>query len=138
MSTGSRPVLGVSCLVLHGDHVLLAKRGKEPAKGLWSLPGGKVENGERLEDAIAREVLEETGIRLSGHRFMEFVEIINPEHHFVIAVFAARLPDRMPARAGDDAEAAEWFALSAMAGLDESRAITPGTYARALRLQQML
>lgn len=136
--TEFRPVLGVSCLVLHEDHVLLAKRGREPAKGLWSLPGGKVEHAERLHDAAFREVLEETGIRVCGQRFMEFVEIIHPDYHFVIAVFATRMMDRAPPSAGDDAEEAGWFALDALEALDQTKAITPGTYARVLRLAQTL
>ncbi len=52
-----RPVVGVGAVVLDGDRVLLIKRGHEPLKGQWSLPGGSVEIGETLETAIAREVL---------------------------------------------------------------------------------
>ena len=59
-----RPVVGVGAVVLDGDLVLLIKRSKAPLKGQWSLPGGGVEVGETLEQAIAREVLEETGLTI--------------------------------------------------------------------------
>ena len=57
-----RPVVGVGVLVEDGDRYLLVQRGKEPRKGRWAVPGGKVERGERLKEAAAREVLEETGL----------------------------------------------------------------------------
>jgi len=53
-----RPIVGVGAVVLDDDRVLLVRRGNEPLKGEWSLPGGAVEVGETLETAVAREVLE--------------------------------------------------------------------------------
>src|SRR5436309_3189351 len=63
-----RPVLGVGAIILEGDSVLLVERGGEPLKGQWSLPGGGVETGETLKDAVAREILEETGLVIEPGR----------------------------------------------------------------------
>ena len=56
-----RPIIGVGALILRRDRILLIERGREPLKGYWSLPGGALEAGELLEEAVSREVLEETG-----------------------------------------------------------------------------
>lgn len=60
----SRPMVGVGAIIFREDRVLLVQRGREPAKGEWSLPGGLVELGEGLHDAVRREVLEEVGLRV--------------------------------------------------------------------------
>jgi 8-oxo-dGTP diphosphatase len=70
--------------------VLLAERGKEPLKGYWSLPGGLVETGETLEQAVCREVLEETGLEVQTISLFEIFERIMPdqtgktEYHYVL------------------------------------------------------
>ncbi len=96
MSSSPGPVLAASAAVFRDGRVLVAKRGRPPGQGLWSLPGGAVERGERLEQAAAREVREETGVEaeivgLAGHR-----ELIERDpagavvRHYVILAFAAR------------------------------------------------
>ena len=57
-----RPLLGVGAVVFNGGKILLIERGKEPLKGWWTVPGGLVETGERLEAAVRSETLEETGL----------------------------------------------------------------------------
>ncbi len=91
-----RPFLAVSAAIVRDGHVLVVRRARAPASGLFSLPGGVVEIGETLHEAIMREVREETGLTiepgaLAGHR-----EVIvrdgagRIERHFVILAFAAR------------------------------------------------
>ena len=63
-----RPILGVGAIIERAGAVLLIERGQEPLKGIWSLPGGAVETGEYLKDAIRREVREETGLEVSRGR----------------------------------------------------------------------
>lgn len=85
-----RPVVGVGAVVFEGDRVLLIKRAHEPLKGHWSLPGGVVDVGESLEAAVAREVLEETGLRVHVGPVVEVIDRIQHgedgrvEYHFVI------------------------------------------------------
>ena len=92
----TRPVLAVSVAIFRDGHVLLAARGREPMKGVFTLPGGVVELGETLSEAALREVREETGltVRLAG--FVTHQEVLHvgaggrTERHYVICVFAAQ------------------------------------------------
>ncbi len=68
------PIVGVGAVVIEGNRVLLVRRGREPLKGEWSLPGGAVELGETLEEAIGREVAEETGVEV---RVLQLVEVLD-------------------------------------------------------------
>jgi ADP-ribose pyrophosphatase YjhB (NUDIX family) len=111
-----RPVVGVGAVVLDGDRVLLIKRGHEPLKGQWSLPGGSVEIGETLEAAIAREVCEETGLDIEVGPIVEVLDRItrdaggNVEHHFVLVDFVCR-PTGGVLHGASDADDAEWVSL---------------------------
>jgi 8-oxo-dGTP diphosphatase len=91
-----RPILGVGALIFRGDSVLLVERGKEPLKGYWSLPGGVVEAGETLEQAIRREVREETGLEIEIVEVLEIFERImrdaegRAEYHYVLIDYLCR------------------------------------------------
>lgn len=135
--THNKPVLGVSCLLLCEDNALLIQRAKQPAKGLWSLPGGKVEWGETLEVAARRELLEETALTVEHLKFSEFVEIIEPTHHFVISVFVGRTNNQAMPTAGDDAAAAKWYSPAELDALDKANQMTPTTRKRINRLSNL-
>ncbi|MEP3629264.1 MAG: NUDIX domain-containing protein [Hyphomicrobiales bacterium] len=135
--TANKPILGVSCLLLCEDSALLIQRAKQPAKGLWSLPGGKVEWGETLEEAARRELLEETALIADDLEFSEFVEIVEPDHHFVISVFVGRLSNQPTPTAGDDAAAAAWYSPAGLNKLDDANQMTPTTRQRIKRLTKI-
>ena len=72
----AQPALAVGAIVFKDQQVLLVKRGKPPAKGMWAIPGGSVELGETLKQAAEREVLEETGIRIKAGEPVHSFEVI--------------------------------------------------------------
>jgi ADP-ribose pyrophosphatase YjhB (NUDIX family) len=109
-----RPVVGIGGVIIDGGRALLIRRGSEPLQGEWSIPGGTLELGETLEQGVARELLEETGIAV---RVLELIEVFdriygddgaiaelaqqNPRFHYVIVDY---LCERIggEARAGSD------------------------------------
>ncbi len=108
----------VGAVVRHRDDVLLIKRGTEPGRGQWSLPGGRVEFGESMADAVVREVAEEAGIVVTCGAMVGWVERMGPTHHFVIADFAATPVGATDLRAGTDADDAAWVPLAGVRDLD--------------------
>jgi 8-oxo-dGTP diphosphatase len=122
------PLLGVGALIFDGDRILLAERGKEPLKGWWSLPGGLVETGERLRDAIRREVLEETGLEVEPLEEIEIFERIMrdsagaAEYHYVLVDYVCRVTGGALVP-GDDVSRVEWVRREDLGGYR----ITEGT-----------
>ncbi|MDQ6759734.1 MAG: NUDIX hydrolase [Acidobacteriota bacterium] len=94
-----RPLVGVGALVFADadQGILLIERGKEPLKGFWSLPGGLLEVGEKLTDAVRREVQEETGLEVEPMSLFEIFERImpdaegRPEYHYVLMDYLCRV-----------------------------------------------
>jgi ADP-ribose pyrophosphatase YjhB (NUDIX family) len=125
----THPVPGVGALIIDNGKILLVERGNEPLKGYWSLPGGAVETGELLEDALRREVLEETGLVVEIVHLLEIFERITRDEagqaqfHFILVDYICR-PIGGTLLASDDASRAEWFTEDEIAGLSK---ITPGT-----------
>lgn len=122
------PLLGVGAVVFKDGCVLLIERGKEPLRGWWTLPGGLVETGERLESAVRREVLEETGLEVRPLAIAAVFERIMPdlegrtEFHYVIVDYLCEyLAGEL--RAAGDVSAARWEPLDALDGLK----MAPGT-----------
>jgi 8-oxo-dGTP diphosphatase len=111
------PALAVGAIVIHDDSLLMVRRGREPNKGLWSVPGGRVEAGEYLSDALRREVREETGIDIEVGDLLGILEWAGDEHFVILDYLAHPLDDATP-RASDDAVEARWVPLRDVAKLD--------------------
>jgi 8-oxo-dGTP diphosphatase len=109
----SAPQVGIGIVVLRGEEVLLVRRGKPPAKGAWSLPGGRQELGETAEACARRELLEETGVTVGPLTLIAHVDSIHRdttgriEFHYTILDFAGRY-EAGAAIPGDDATELAW------------------------------
>ena len=132
----------MGAVVLDGDRVLLVERGREPQKGLWSIPGGALKVGETLAEGACREVREEAGLEVSVVERVEVVDRIvrdsegRVEYHYVLVGFLCRLEggELEPA---DDAAAARWIDRDAL----DDFPMTPGTPAvveKAFQLRDRL
>ena len=110
----NRPIVGVGVLIQKGDEYLLIKRAANPDKGLWSVPGGLIDVGERAADAAQREALEETGLVVEmGERLgvvdkIEYDEAGKEFYHFIIIQYLAT-PVRGVLTPMDDALDAVWI-----------------------------
>jgi 8-oxo-dGTP diphosphatase len=133
-----RPIVGVGAGVFDGRRVLLIRRGREPLRGAWSIPGGAVELGERLDAAVAREVREETGLDVEVGPVVEVLDRIRggdadrPRFHYVLVDFLCRpRPVDVPASeevshqhafepltAASDADEARWVEVGSLAEYD--------------------
>ncbi len=113
----SRVEVAVGAIVRCADELLLVRRGREPAVGEWSVPGGRVEPGELLMEAVARELLEETGLQAVCGPLVGWVERISDDRHFVILDFEATVTGDATPTAGGDASEARWWPLSEVAAL---------------------
>ena len=117
------PMVGVGALILRERKMLLVKRSHEPSKGLSSIPGGRLELGETIEDAVKREVLEECGVKIDVMRVLEVMDnIIHDDdgrirYHFVLIDMLAHYLSGDP-EAQSDAEECRWVTLSELANLD--------------------
>jgi ADP-ribose pyrophosphatase YjhB (NUDIX family) len=108
----STPLVGVGAVVVEQGRVLLVRRGREPLKGHWSLPGGLLELGESLAAGVIREVREETGLRVEPVELIELLDRIHREgervrFHYLIADYLCRVTGGA-LQAASDAEAVRW------------------------------
>ncbi len=108
-----KPVVGVGAIILDRDKILLEKRKNSPGKGKWTVPGGLVELGERIEQAVIREVKEETGLDVVEPRLVDVVNYVSlgekgsVKYHFVIVDYLVNVKGGKP-RAASDADALKW------------------------------
>ncbi len=116
------PQVGVGGILLEGQRVLLVKRGAPPGQGLWSIPGGKVREGETLKAACEREMREETGLWVEAGPLVEVVELMDDRFHYVILDFLVHLRGGS-LKAGGDAVEARWFAIRDLPRLPTTRGL---------------
>ena len=122
-----RPVLAVGAVVLRvgsaQPEVLMIQRGRPPMAGAWSLPGGRVEWGESLVDALRRELHEETGLAVTVGALLD-VELRGDDVHYVVMDYAAEAENSsLDPIAGDDARAARWVAVDTLDALGVTPAV---------------
>jgi 8-oxo-dGTP diphosphatase len=119
--TGRSPVVGVGGVASQDGSILLVRRGTPPSEGLWSVPGGKVEWGEPLAEAVRREVLEETGLDVEVGPVAGVVERIDEGFHYVIVDYFVRVLGGT-LEAGGDVRDARWVPEAEI----ESLPLAPG------------
>ncbi|MBW1974772.1 MAG: NUDIX hydrolase [Deltaproteobacteria bacterium] len=119
-----RPMVGVGGVVLKGDSVLLVKRGKPPAAGKWSIPGGLVKVGESLTMAVKREVLEETGITVKPVGIVAVLDRIiwdfngSVQYHYILVDFLCLPEEGLEPNSGSDAVESRYVPFEDLGSLD--------------------
>ena len=123
------PRVGVGAVVLAGDRVLLVRRGSAPSAGKWSIPGGLVELGERLEEAVVREVEEESNLRVRVLGLCGVIDRVVREessdsvrYHYVLIDYAAVLEGGTLV-AGSDAAEAQWVPVADVPNWDTTQGL---------------
>jgi len=113
-----RPELCVGAVVIEDERLLLIRRGTDPGRGRWTLPGGRVEAGESMVVGVLRELREETGLEGLCGPFVGWVEGMGADYHFVVADFWVDVLDDGPLRAGSDADEVAWVAFDELVHAD--------------------
>jgi 8-oxo-dGTP diphosphatase len=144
------PIVGVGAVVVDGDRVLLVRRGQEPLKGEWSLPGGVLELGETLEQGVCREVLEETGLHVKVVSIVEVLDriVTQPDalessaesnesrirFHYVLIDYLCRVASGS-LNASSDADDARWV-LREELGVFKVSPVTIAVIEKALGIEE--
>jgi 8-oxo-dGTP diphosphatase len=123
----SAPLPSVGAVVLDGDKVLLVRRGQEPSRGKWSIPGGVMELGETIRETACREVMEECGVEIEPGDVIEVRDAIVRDkagriqfHYVLVDVIAGYVSGELTV--GSDVEDARWTSKQDLSKLD----LTPG------------
>lgn len=117
------PRVGVGVLVRKDEKYLLIKRGQEPSRGLWTVPGGMVKLGESLETAALREIREECNIAISNIRYLDIFEFIKNDlrdqiqYHYIVVDYIAEYKEGTLV-AGSDVDEAGWFTFDQVLELE--------------------
>jgi mutator protein MutT len=123
-----QPLVGVGAVLVRDGEILLEKRKNEPGKGKWSIPGGLVELGETVEQAVIREMKEETGLDVEKPEQVDVVDSITRDekseikYHFVIVDYFLRLKGG-ELKASSDAEELRWVRLDELEHYDLTRTL---------------
>lgn len=119
------PRVAVGAFVFKNDRVLLVRRGRSPAKGLWAIPGGSVKLGETLREATEREIREETGLVVKAGKPVYTFDVVDRDesgriryHYVIVDLIATFVSGKV--RPGDDAIEARWVSASEMKDLQVS------------------
>jgi 8-oxo-dGTP diphosphatase len=134
------PIVGVGAVVIDGTKVLLVRRGQEPLKGEWSLPGGALELGETLQQGVVREVLEETGLIVVPGGIIEILDRIIPDeasgrvrYHYVLIDFVCHVSGGALCSASD-AEEVRWVERDQLQNGFRLAPVTMAVIEKAFRL----
>ena len=117
------PQVCVGAIAVDADRLLMIRRGRGPAAGEWSVPGGRVEAGELLAEAVVRELAEETGVEGVCEDLVGWVERFEDDTHYVILDFRVSVLEAPEPVAGDDAAEARWVPLGDVADLNLVRGL---------------
>ncbi len=119
------PRVGVGAVVFQDGRVLMIKRGKSPSKGMWSIPGGRLELGETLQEAAEREVFEETGLIVRAGKPLYVFDMVARDddgrikyHYIIVDLTAEYIQGEL--KAGDDADDARWVLFEELESLGVS------------------
>ena len=129
-----RPIPAVIAVVVRGDEVILVRRANPPDAGLWGFPGGKIELGERLDQAAVRELYEETGVVARAVEVFTAVDAVeltrnaSVAHHYVLVAVLCQWISGDPI-AGDDALEARWFDRNSLLAADTVKSFAVDTVA---------
>ena len=113
------PQVCVGAVAVDDGRLLLVRRGRGPSAGSWAVPGGRVEPGETVGEAVVRELAEETGLEGLCGPLLGWVERIGDDHHFVILDFVVEILEPDDPVAGDDAAEVAWIPLEEVAEMSE-------------------
>lgn len=117
------PRIGCAGIIWKENSVLMGVRNKQPNKGKWIIPGGKVNFGERLAETLIREMREEAGITIQAGALSGVYEIINPPEHRIIVVYNAKYQGGKVV-SGDDLASARFFSKKEIQNLHDSNLIS--------------
>ena len=117
MPVTDRPEVCVGAVAVADEQLLLIRRAAGPGRGRWSLPGGRVEWGETLAEAVVRETAEETGLEVLCDEFVGWVERIDGDYHYLVMDFRVTVISTDLPAPGDDAADAAWVSLLQVASL---------------------